>query len=503
MGKFTKPVLIFAILIVIFSTCIVENAKADISPPVAPGIGGLEPFDYQDTQVQMVYERVEMELFTVYEEGFEDEPPTYKINVVAWFVMRNQGNQAEQMQAMFPTKNFNDCLEFNQVSSPPSYAHYEIVPDSFNFQVDGENVPFTEIETKHPYDEICKSPGWDMTWAAFDVTFPVDKDVLVRVEYQMQSYSQDKIHNMQYILETGSGWKGPIGTAYIIVKFPNIVSQEFIIEETTNGYQTLHNEIFWSFKNIEPTRNDNILVSFVAPDIWLKINTLKGNISNDPNDIDSWIELAKTYNNIGSWKPNQNRSQFHVDKAYDTYYEGVKKNPNKAEMLSAYASFLFDKCCMIESPSEKNINTIQPLIEKALSLDPSNETAHILKVNLENSVDGLTINVPNTHTPTPTLTPVNTKVPTYTKTHQATITATQPETQTVLITSTSTSTSTPEPTVTFSPEPDKQVDTDLDDSNADFSSNNELSIIVFVIMIIFAGVMFWRVFIRSQNNDSN
>ena len=47
-------------------------ARADIAPPPAPQLGGLEPFAYQDTNVQMVYERVEMEI-----ESFIREEETF------------------------------------------------------------------------------------------------------------------------------------------------------------------------------------------------------------------------------------------------------------------------------------------------------------------------------------------------------------------------------------------------------------------------------------------
>jgi hypothetical protein len=60
---------------------------ADIAPPPAPGIGALEPFEYQKTEVQMVYERVEMELREVPDADW----PLYHVDVSAWFVMHNHG----------------------------------------------------------------------------------------------------------------------------------------------------------------------------------------------------------------------------------------------------------------------------------------------------------------------------------------------------------------------------------------------------------------------------
>jgi hypothetical protein len=499
MSKRSKRILILLTLIILSSVIIVETVNADIAPPVVPGFGGLKPFEYQDTQVQMVYERVEMELFTVYEEGFEDENPYYLVDVVAWFVMRNTGRETEQMQALFPIDNMNNCLEFDQVSSPPSYNHYEILPESFTFIINGTDVPFIEIETDHPYGDLCRVGGWSVNWAAFDVTFPVEQDVLIRVEYQMKSYGYDNIHNIQYVLETGAGWKGPIETAYIIMKFPGLVSDDLIIGETTDGFQTLHNEIFWSFDNIEPTRHDNILISFVAPDVWQRINKLKENLSSDPNDVVSWIELANTYSYIGSWRYDQPRSQYHIDKAYDTFYLGVNNNPNNADIIAAYANFLIEQYGFHEPPTDKELNAVISLVEKSLLIDPSNDMAHYVKDYLESVVEGLTIQVPNTHTPTAT--PTSTLTPT--SKIQDTIAPTVPKsvTETVFKTSTVTFSVTPSPAVTDAQQPVKDLSIESVEDSTEGSNTQPYIFIAIVVAVICIGFFYWRIFIYSKPSD--
>jgi hypothetical protein len=177
-------------------------ARADIAPMGAAGYGGPQPFQDQATEVQMVYERVEMEL--------EAEPPPTEnyyapintINVIAWFVMRNQGVQDEAMQVIFPLWDMNFCLDWEDISASPSNTHYIILGDTFKVSVDGVDIPVTEVSTEHPYKDrsyFCANIG--MNWAAFDVTFAVGKDVLIRIEYSMQASGGDVIPGF-YVLES-------------------------------------------------------------------------------------------------------------------------------------------------------------------------------------------------------------------------------------------------------------------------------------------------------------
>jgi hypothetical protein len=59
-------------------------------------------------------------------------------------------------------------------------------------------------------------------------------------------------------------WKGLSAGAHHL-PLSQVVSSEQILDGTSPGYQILYNEIFWSFENLEPTSQDNILVSIVRP----------------------------------------------------------------------------------------------------------------------------------------------------------------------------------------------------------------------------------------------
>src|SRR5512144_806358 len=92
--KKIKALLMVLLLVSIFVP--MRPVHADVAPPPAPGLGGLRPLQYQSTEVQMLYERVEMTLNPLPPQsdyGVED-----KVDVTAWFVLRNTGSRDEEMK---------------------------------------------------------------------------------------------------------------------------------------------------------------------------------------------------------------------------------------------------------------------------------------------------------------------------------------------------------------------------------------------------------------------
>src|SRR5512139_548194 len=164
------------------------HARADIAPPPAPELGGLEPFEYQDTNVQMAYERVEMELESFIREG--ETLPQSRVNVTAYFMMHNQGKSAESMQVVFPLENVVNCEERGAMGN--SYTYYSILDDSFEVSVRGNDVLIQKVITDHPH-EGCGQ----MTWAGFEATFPPGEDVVIEAQYSMESMGADSMQNIE------------------------------------------------------------------------------------------------------------------------------------------------------------------------------------------------------------------------------------------------------------------------------------------------------------------
>lgn len=368
-----------------------QSARADIAPPPEVEIGGLHSF--QDTEVQMMYERVELELQMFHSEDGVD-PLQNRVVVNAYFVMKNQGVMDESMQAVFPSQSWPIC---HGNTSGDSFTFYSIIQDSFEIAIDGVVVPTSVLEA--PYGECPDYP-----WMSFDINFPVNKEILVKVSYVMETFNVDSAQNIDYILETGAGWKGKIARGYIILKFPYAVTSENILSDATKGYQILYNEVFWSFQDLEPTSEDNIHISIVSPNIWLELQNLRAQIEKDPQTPDAWLRLIDlyagiTYSNKGIFI----RDEHYFDLIESTYPKAIAANPNSAEILASYAAHKFFRWSPHGEPiTADQARQVLPLLNKALALDSTNETALYVLSQLKDAAPFITFTPPATVPPTAT-----------------------------------------------------------------------------------------------------
>ena len=418
--KMAKSVLFSLLMVSIFVP--IHSARADIAPPPAPELGGLQPFDYQDTNVQMVYERVEMEV-----QPLQSEEASYllsRIVVTAYFTMRNLGDSPESMQAIFPLESFSGCIGQDERSN--SYVEYSIKEETFTVVIDGVDVPIEKVSTDHPYKNAggISNQCDEMTWAGFDASFPADEDVVIRVQYVMDAASGDSMQNIEYILETGAGWAGPIERGYVIVKFPYSATTENVLPESTPGYQFLYNEVFWSFENLEPIRGDNIQVSIVSPAAWQKIVSLRRGIKEDPRSPQNWLDLADTYFDIATWHWDNIRSNAYLQKIPFVYQAGIATNPNNAELLASYAEFRLYQLSprLIRQLTEEEAAPILDLLNRAMALEPKNELVQMILSDFLSVAPSVTFTPPATIPPTAT--PRFTRTPTKTSTPSKTSTST-------------------------------------------------------------------------------
>jgi hypothetical protein len=230
--------------------------------------------------------------------------------------------------------------------------------------------------------------------------------------------SVDSMQNIEYILETGAGWAGPIKRGYVVVKFPYTATTENVLAESTPGYQFLYNEIFWSFENLEPTSENNIQVSIVSPDIWQEILSLKRDLKENPVLAEKWLELAQIYRGISTWHGPNIRNNYYYKKITSTFEEGIALNPNNASLYSNYAQFVADDCCYyIDNISPETLEHIMSLTNKALALDSNDSIANQMIPFIKSRRPDFTPppTIPPTaisqFTTTPSITPSSTSTP--------------------------------------------------------------------------------------------
>ena len=439
---FSKLLLSFVIALSLLIS-VIQPAHADIAPPHIPSFGGLGVWGYQKTEVQMVYERVEMEVIpdASYKDG-DDGFPTNKVEVRAYFLMRNTSDQIEIMQAVFPQGDL--ACDPGGNGGSDSFNMYTTDLDSFKVTVDGGPTEIGQVIISP--DESAAKGCWQEEWFSFDATFPPGRDVVVIVDYTLVAQGVDPFENFEYVLETGAGWKGPIERGYIVIKFPYLVSNQVVLEGTSPGYQTLYNEIFWSFQNLEPERKDNIRVNMVAPNTWLQVLALRDSAREFPGLAENWLKLADIHRWVSSYGKGTVRSAVHANLMAETYQRGMEANPLNADLSAEYAAYLFYDCCAYSSDiKDSTLSSILPLLNNALALSPKNETAMSLFTQIQNLRPDLGLSLPATIAPTTTLTP--TVTPTASQTLAPS--ATKPTTPTKTTTpSSQPATETPLPTMT-------------------------------------------------------
>jgi len=105
-------------------------------------------------------------------------------------------------------------------------------------------------------------------WYIWNVHFSKNESRTIRVSYKVPSglYYKAKYRYFNYLISTGTGWKGKIEKADITIRLHNIKVRT--IEKISPSNHILDKEsksISWVFMNIEPTKQDDIYVQYYNP----------------------------------------------------------------------------------------------------------------------------------------------------------------------------------------------------------------------------------------------
>jgi hypothetical protein len=143
-------------------------------------------------------------------------------------------------------------------------------------------------------------------WAAFDVTFPVDQDVLLQIEYDMFNelaiYGRPEFWFYRYCIYFGNRrrviWK------YLICRYYFTSPLFGIPAGHCNGkprlcYLRQRNALEVKRKDFEPTREDNLTVGVIPSDIWQRSLYLRSLAKQRPDDADIWAGLGDRYMELG------------------------------------------------------------------------------------------------------------------------------------------------------------------------------------------------------------
>ncbi len=373
-------------------------ARADAAPPLQPPGSNIAPG--AETQVQMVAERVVVDVQSAEAGG---------VRVRADFTLRNLGSAGERMAVRFPLEH--------PTGMGDGYGRFPQV-QGFAAEVNGQPVPVRTVAEPDTLGERL------IQWAAFDVDFPVGQDVAISVTYatsltgdhdaKLTGYDGAAVY---YILETGAGWRGPIGTADIVLRLPYAVGpgNVFLAHFTSPGGEYAGSEVRWHRENLEPTREDNWRAYMVWPDDWRRILDLQAETAARPGDVEARVELARAYRKVGSDKHAFVGSDYLADLSERTLAEALALRPDSAALHAELAALrwwrLYYRYPWVErgDPADPALAPIRSEVEAALRLDPQNPDAKRVARELAEWL-GLT----PTPEPSPTAAPEATPAPTAT-----------------------------------------------------------------------------------------
>lgn len=381
-----KKITLLLLALMLLSTPPASSVRADAAPPEAPPGTTLLPGE-SITQVRMVAETVTLTI---------SKNPS-NLNAIAKteavFTMRNLGTVEEKMAVRFPLSFFN--------GNSDGYGGFPEIP-AITAKVNGKSVPTRREIQPFTTSEYSFPERDEIPWAVFDVTFPPNQDVILEVVYNVDGFGYYPYEAFKYILETGAGWNGTIGSAEIIVRLPYEVNEQNLDlnGEAGHGVSTPDgvrsgNEIRWSFTDLEPTYLDNIQIVVVTPALWEKVLQEEANVEKNPNDGEAWGRLAKAYKEVTMMPKGylrEDRAGFDLYELSKAAYEKcLSLLPNDPLWHYGYADLLwahyqYGIYFSGETDTENILGKTLTALQISLALDPDNQLAKDLLLEISYQV---------------------------------------------------------------------------------------------------------------------
>jgi hypothetical protein len=405
----------FAALLLILAVLLQPTtpARADVAPPEPPR--GANPYPTAATNVRMMAETV---LIEVRDYSGGEAARAY---ITADFTMRNLGETAETLEVRFPLYDTGFSFESIYECQYRYYGGYPYINDLVVW-VNGQWTPtqiiYETFNDWRPYED-----GDEVTlgcWAHFQAAFPPGQDVMIKVTYSTQPFFEwtANLNEYSYVLITGAGWQGTIGSAEIIFRAPYELSDyNFFgcgMEWPYTDCSVAGHEARWQAADFEP--EDNFSALALAPADWYQILIERENTALHPEDGEAWGRLGKAYKNAIIQKHGYRDTPAGLEMyqwSQEAYQKAVALLPNDADWHYGYADLVCEYAIWkLDTPEAYAAGQVcLAEIQRALEINPAHEQAQKLKRTMAywglTGPDGL-----NTSTPgRPTLTNVPTWPP--------------------------------------------------------------------------------------------
>ena len=381
-------------LAAILLCAILTTVSADIAPPLQPPGANPAPLEYEKTNVEMGFETV---LITVEEAStlYYAETPTDTVNarVEALFAMSNRSETAETLQVLFPLNNLEG-------GGDGAWGDPEI--QNLSISVNDQTIDWALKTTPNPRG----SDEPEIKWAEFEVEFPSQEVTFIEIRYNLQSTGWFPEATFNYILETGGGWKGPIGEANIRLILPYEASVENVLfgdpdseyywQITSPGAVFEGYEVHWEYTNLEPDAEDNWEATIITPHIWEQILELRERIAQ--GDGSAYAEITILYDGLYLGHGIRQGTEGLILKNYEAYHKAIEFDPKDDDVLARFADFMLTLDGVgygwEETPIE--LEDIYSMASQALEINPLNEIAPHVISELERPPYNFTPPAPST-----------------------------------------------------------------------------------------------------------
>lgn len=389
-----KRILSALLLAALCAVILPSVALADVAPPQQPP--GFNPGpDSEITQVRMMAETVTIDVLVL-------DPP--QAHVSAFFTMRNLGSSTESMAVRFPIAASNGFSRFPEIKN-------------LGIKVNDKPTPFDRIQGPEP---TYRFENQNVPWASFGVSFTPGDDVQIKVSYDLDgtSYPQETYTSFYYILSTGAGWNGTIGSGEIILRLPYDANpQDVILGDSQDVPQFSGREAHWKFTELEPTNSNNLTFDIVKPAVWKQVIIELENISHNARDGEAYGRLGKAYKQAVFAAPKGfPRTDPGAVVIYqwskDAYDKAVTLKPSDGLWHAGYAELLLDYYYWADIPNRtytddlnlglKELDTARQLAPKDAKVQELlNQYASLFPDYLVKQDDGSLDFVSLTQTPQP------------------------------------------------------------------------------------------------------
>lgn len=373
------------ILCILMLAALNASVNADVAPPLQPPGASPGLLEFAETNVAMDWESV---VFRVGDSDHlyyaTDAFPAVNATVSASFIMTNYGENTETLDVVFPLTHLRGIGD--------GRFNYPEIQD-FRVRVDDVPTVWETIETPNPYEETDPP----LKWAQFPAAFPPGEPVFIDIDYDVQSTGYFPTATFSYILETGAGWSGPIGDAYLTLILPYDASEENVLlgqgqypyvgggnapAPEWNG-----NQVTWNWKDFEPTSEDNWSVGIWAPHIWQEVIDLREQMEAEVPGAAA--KLTRWYDALIMDRGIRSGAKGLVDLNLQAYQRALLDDLFNADASARYANFLlFLYTSGRESDRyEGMLDDVYFYAAYAQELDPFNATALDVLKRLEKNYE--------------------------------------------------------------------------------------------------------------------